>query len=115
MTLRAYARRYFGGEAKYCELWECEEQDWDRTLGFWDVIDMWARNDSPNARAYRLLESLDLGSDLTGAQAVGEIRFIDGDRPGSDYLGAHAPTQLDLALLQKRLNDLDTGIRIKVQ
>jgi hypothetical protein len=26
-----------------------------------------------------------------------------------------APTQLDISLLQKRLNDLDTGIRISVE
>ena len=113
MTLREYARRYFDGEELYAELWP-DDTDFDRKMGFWEVIDLWAPQDSPNARAYRLLESLDLGPELTGADAVGEIRFIDGDRPGSDYLAAHAPTQLDIALLQKRLTDLRTGIRVLV-
>jgi hypothetical protein len=52
------------------------------------------------ARAYRLLESLDLGPEFSGKDAVGEIRFIDGACPGNDYLGTLAPSQLDIALLQ---------------
>ena len=112
MTVREYVRRYFVDEQEYLNWIDEDDVDWDRKMGFWDIIDTWARTDSPNARAYRLLENLDLGPELCGENAVGEINFIDGDRPGSDYLGAHAPGQLDLALLQKRLNDLDTGIRI---
>ena len=113
MTLREYARRYFGGEEYYAGLWP-DDIDFDRNMDFWETIDLWARTDSPNARAYRLLESLDLGPELTGTDAVGEIRFIDGDRPGSDYLAAHAPNEVDISLLQKRLNELDTGIRISI-
>jgi hypothetical protein len=114
MTVREYARRYFGSVEYYSHCCDPEEQNWDRTMDFNEVIDAWARQDSPNARAYRLLENLDLGPNLVGKDAVGEIRFIDGDRPGSDYLGVHAPSQLDLALLQKRLSDLNTGIRISM-
>ena len=114
MTVREYANRYFGGEQEWLECNGYEDDDFERVMDFWDVIDTWAYNDSPNAKAYRLLESLDLGPQLTGANAVGEIQFIDGASPASDYLGAHAPTQLDIALLQKRLNDLDTGILITI-
>ena len=115
MTLREYARRYCGSEEVYADCDGLESYDWDRKMDFWEVIDAWARNDSPNARAYHLLENFDLGPEFTGKDAVGEIKFIDGPCPGNDYLGAHAPTQLDIALLQKRLNDLDTGIRISIQ
>ena len=114
MTVREYANRYYGGEQEWLECNGYEDDDFERVMDFWDIIDTWAYNDSPNARAYRLLEDLDLGPQLTGAEAVGEINFIDGACPGVDYLGAHAPTQLDIALLQKRLNDLDTGIRISI-
>jgi hypothetical protein len=76
------------------------------------VVDTWSYIDSPNAKAYRLLEDLDLGPDLVGKDAVGEIRFIDGACPGSDYLGVEAPCMVDVSLLQKRLNELRTGISI---
>ena len=42
-----------------------------------DIVDCWARKDSPNAKAYRLLEGLDLGASLSGADAVGKVEFID--------------------------------------
>ena len=115
MTVREYAIRYFGSEEEWLECNGYEDDDFDRVMDFWDVVDTWAYNDSPNARAYRLLEDLGLGPQLTGAEAVGEINFIDGPCPGNDYLGAHAPTQLDIALLQKRLNDLGTGIRLIIE
>ena len=59
-----------------------------------------------------MLEGLDLGSDLEGEKAVGETRFIDGPMPGNDYLGVEAADQVSVSLLQKRLNELNTGIRI---
>ncbi len=112
MTLREYAIHYFGSEKEYLHWNEYEEVDFDTKLDFWDIVDTWSRIDSPNARAYRLLEDLDLGPDLTGEDAVGEINFIDGPCPGNDYLGVEARSQIDISLLQKRLNELDTGIRI---
>ena len=115
MTLREYAIRYFGSEEEWLECNGYEDDDFDRVMDFWEVIDAWERKDSPHARAYRLLESLDLGPEFSGKDAVGEIRFIDGACPGNDYLGTLAPSQLDIALLQKRLNDLDMGIRISIQ
>ena len=77
-----------------------------------DVVDTWARVDSPNAKAFRLLEDLDLGPNLVGKDAVGEIRFIDGPCPGNDYLGVEVDCDITISLLQKRLNELDTGIAI---
>ena len=75
---------------------------------------MAVRTDSPNARAYRLLENLDLGPSLTGQDAVGELRFMDGPCPGNDYLGVEAADEATISLLQKRLNELDTGIRLSM-
>ena len=114
MTLREFATRYFGSEKEYLDGNEVEDVDFDAKLDFWDVVDVWSRTDSPNAQAYRLLEDLDLGPDLTGKDAVGEINFIDGSCPGNDYLGVEAADQVSISLLQKRLNDLDTGIRISM-
>ena len=115
MTVRDYARRYFGDEETFIVIREEEEDiDLDAQMDWWDVVDTWARVDSPNARAYHLLEDLDLGPNLIGKDAVGEIRFIDGPCPGNDYLGVEAPSMIDVSLLQKRLNELRTGISISV-
>lgn len=115
MTVREFSRRFYSDEEEFLDAWgEDWVTDWNAPMDWDYILDFWARTDSPRARAYRLLEDFDLGPDLTGAEAVGEIRFIDGPCPGNDYLGVNAPTQLDLSLLQKRLNDLDAGIRIKI-
>jgi hypothetical protein len=71
----------------------------------------WLRRDSPMARAYRLLENLDLGPDLNGKDAVGQIDFLDAPNMYSWYLGVQTEDPLSVSLLQKRLNDLNTGVR----
>jgi hypothetical protein len=64
------------------------------------------------ARAYRLLENLDLGPDLNGKDAVGQIDFLDAPNMCSWYLGVQTEDPVSVSLLQKRLNDLNTGIRV---
>lgn len=115
LTVREFAVRYFGSEKDYVYYFgEEEEIDFDALID-WDVlVDHWARRDSPNAQAYFLLDGLDLGPEFSGADAVGEIRFIDGPCPGNDYLGVEAADEVSLSLLQKRLNQLGTGIRVLV-
>ena len=63
MTVREFARRYYGSEEDYLLLCDPDADldavmDWD--LGF----DTWARCDSPNAKAFGLLSGLDLGLDI---------------------------------------------------
>jgi len=79
-----------------------------------DWIDAWGFTKSPHAKAYRLLENLDLGAEFESPDPAGEIQFIDGPCPGSDYFAVHAVGAVSLSLLQQRLNQLDTGIQIKV-
>jgi hypothetical protein len=117
MTVRKFAHRYYGSEDEYRDAWcweEDEEVDFDADMDPEYVLDFWARSDSPNARAYRLLEDLDLSPHLSGEDAVGELRFIDGPCPGNDYLGVEADCDFTVGLLQKRLNDLNTGIRVSL-
>tara|TARA_B110000503_G_scaffold35622_1_gene58213 strand:- start:12544 stop:13107 length:564 start_codon:yes stop_codon:yes gene_type:complete len=93
--------------------WEITESQLDDQAD-WDwVIYFWCRSDSPNARAYRLLDSLDLGPVLTGQKAVGGLVFTDGPCPGNDYLGVAVEDEISASLLQKRLSDLNTGIKVK--
>jgi hypothetical protein len=113
LTRRELAEKYYGGIDHYeCYLEEDPDFDLDEEADILEVVDAWARVDSPNARAYRLLERYDLGAAFSGPERVGEIRFIDGPCPGNDYLGVEAPSPLDLSLLQHRLNQLNTGIQI---
>ena len=116
MTRREFARRYFGGEQAYIDAYdfdpayvhfdEPEYQDW--------VDTSWARNDSPAAKAYRLLDGLDLGSDFHGEDAVGHLDFMDCPNFCSVYLGVQTEDPVSVSLVQKRLNDLDISIRIRV-
>lgn len=112
MTLEDYVNRYGGSDM------ETAEEDWDMALH--DpmpeeaVFAAWCRKESPNARAYELLDSLHLGPLVGAGDSVGEITFIDGACPGNDYLGVEAATELDLSLLQHRLTELRSGIRLEV-
>jgi len=119
MTIREFANLYGDGDPEtwYREGWcgdENEAVDWDSEMDPNWVLDSWCRTESPNAKAYDLLDQLDLGPTLVGAEAVGELQFIDGPCPGNDYLAVEAVDQISISLLQQRLNDLRTGIRIQM-
>ena len=114
LTYREYARRYMDNDEEYLEELIDQRIDLDAEMEFYDFIDEWAYQDSPNAKAYRLLENLDLGRDFDGVHAVGQLQFYDCPTMYSDYFGVHAEDEVSLSLLQKRLNELNTGIRITV-
>jgi hypothetical protein len=115
MTWRQCIERYYPDTLEDVELhWDLRQSELDSPAP-WDwVVDLWIRTDSPNALAYRLLENLDLGPELTGPVAVGGLIFTDGACPGNDYLGVAVQDDISISLLQQRLNDLDTGIKVCV-
>ncbi len=115
MTWREFLTRYHPGSLDEFEFhWGLEEAQLDDAAPWDTVLGSWGRVDSPNARAYHLLESLDLGPDLTGPKAVGGLNFIDGPCPGVDYLGVTVEDDISISLLQQRLNDLQTGIKVSL-
>ena len=115
MTWREFLTRYHPGSLDEGEFhWGLEEAQLDDAAPWDTVLGSWGRVDSPNARAYHLLESLDLGPDLTGPKAVGGLSFIDGSCPGVDYLGVTVEDDISISLLQQRLNDLKTGIKVSL-
>jgi len=114
LTYREYARYCMDNDEEYLEELIEEGYDLDAEMEFYDYIDEWAYRDSPNAKAYRLLENLDLGPDFDSEHAVGQLQFYDCPSICNDYLGVHAEDEVSLSLLQKRLNELNTGIRITV-
>jgi hypothetical protein len=108
---------YWGLEESQRDLapWGLKESQLDDAAPWDTVIGSWGRVDSPNARAYHLLESLDLGPDLTGPKAVGGLNFHDGPNPGAkDYLAVTVEDDISISLLQQRLNDLKTGIKVSL-
>ena len=82
---------------------------------FFDPLDWWVRHQSPDVKAFRYLESLNLGPDFGIRDSVGEIRFYDGVSPGNSAIFSAVPDDLSLSLLQKRLNDLGEGVLLEVQ
>jgi hypothetical protein len=118
MTIREFAIRYFGDEQGYLDAYCCErdgiEVDFDAIQDPVMLENTWLRRDSPMARAYRLLENLDLGPDLNGKDAVGQIDFLDAPNMHSWYLGVQTEDPVSVSLLQKRLNDLNTGVRVSL-
>jgi hypothetical protein len=77
-----------------------------------DYFEQWVYHDSSVALAFTYLQSLDLGPEFGGETSAGRIDFIDGTCPGNDARLALAPDLISISLLQKRLNDLNTGIRV---
>ena len=74
-------------------------------------------HDGPAALAYRMLEDmpLDDGRGEVGGQRLGRLRFIEGDRPGSNLTYVEAPDLATLACLQNRLNELDENLAIEIR
>jgi len=116
ITRREYAQRYFGSEQEYIEAFEYDPAEIDLDEPEYPpCVDMaWSRIDSPAAKAYRLLDGIDLGSGFDGDDPVGHLEFMDGPNPCSNYLGVQTEDPVSISLLQKRLNDLNTGIRVSV-
>ena len=114
MTWREFLSRYDSLD-EFEENWDLEVSQLDDEVPWDTVVDFWCRADSPNARAYHLLERLDLGPDLTGSKAVGGLVFTDCPCPGNDYLGVAVEDDISISLLQQRLNDLNTGIKVRYE
>lgn len=77
----------------------------------WQVLDSITL---PEAEAYHLLSSLDLGPWNDYDEALGDLVFWDGPCPGNDYRGVHAESDIALSCLQHRLTQLDTGIELRL-
>ena len=91
-----------------------------------DEIDGWAYENwefrqevyaGPMASAYRRLEDLPLddGRGERSGSPLGELRFIEGDHPGSNLTYVEAPDLATLACLQNRLNELGQNLAIEIR
>jgi hypothetical protein len=72
------------------------------------------RISGPSAKAYRLLERIDLGPDLGRRGDGAHLQFKEGGGNPFDYsLHVHASDMLALSLLQARLVDLRLPIKLQ--
>jgi hypothetical protein len=74
-------------------------------------------HEGPSARAFHLLRDLPLddGRRLKNGDPLGELDFIEGDRPGSNLTYVEAPDLATLACLQNRLNELGQDLAIEIR
>lgn len=73
--------------------------------------------ESPMAQAFHYLSDLPLcpGDIRSVVDPLGRLRFIEGDRPGSNLTYVRAPNLATLACLQHRLNELNENIHIEIR
>tara|TARA_R110002096_G_scaffold233047_7_gene423021 strand:+ start:1624 stop:2232 length:609 start_codon:yes stop_codon:yes gene_type:complete len=77
----------------------------------WD----YALRESPEARGFHYMEELELACDEEEeGNTLGELAFIQGDRPGSNLTYVEAADLATLACLQERLNALEQEVGIKI-
>ena len=113
MTYREYFERYAPEWLDtYEEEWDLRPCELDNEIHSEYVTDAWVLEDSPAARAYKYLESLDLGPQLQGPDAVGGLDFKEDSNMVSYWRYVTPRDEVSLSLLQQRLNDLGTGIRV---
>jgi hypothetical protein len=91
---------------------EPSQLDEEMDESWWEMH--YDRISGPSAKAYRLLDRIDLGPDLGRRGDGPHLQFREGGGNQFDYsLHAHASDMLALSLLQARLIDL--GLPIKVE
>ena len=91
---------------------EPSQLDEEMDESWWEMH--YDRISGPSAKAYRLLERIDLGPDLGRRGDGPHLQFREGGGNQFDYsLHAHASDMLALSLLQARLIDLQLPIKVE--
>ncbi|MEK0082322.1 hypothetical protein [Benzoatithermus flavus] len=96
--------------------WRLTAHDLDRPMNERTWLMMWDLRWSPCARAFRLLQELEIGPWLERHGAgPGELDFIEyGYHPCSSDQWVEARNQLTISLLQARFVELNVPIRVEV-
>ena len=110
-TWQEYADKYMGGHELYADEWERDGIDPEDQVDQGYAEESWILRETPNAKAYMLLEGLDLQLDDAGDDSLGTLEFLECPTMGSCYRGVHGDA-LAMSLLQKRLIDINADIEI---
>jgi len=125
MTWRKYSEQYVGMSIEeYAEEYGLAKDDWDKVANSETVFESWVemcpRSETASGSAYVILDQFDLGrkylrlDDLDPSDILGYVEFIDGEHPGSDYLGVRVSSPVALSALQYKLNELGSGIKLEI-
>ena len=87
-------------------------EDYDEPVNERYWYDWFDLEGGPVAKAYRLLDGIDLGPDLGSAREGPHLAFEEGAYPGDNSRWVQASGKLALSLLQARLIDLNLPISI---
>jgi len=114
LTWRQYLERYEpNGLGAWIDDGRLQPEELDIPVDHDSGWDLWGTRHGPAARAYHLLKSLDLGPALSGPDAVGGLDLSEEfNFAGWHWLAVYPDDGITLSLLQQRLNDLGTGIRL---
>lgn len=74
----------------------------------------WHNWESPRAQAHLLLDGLDIGPELRHDGIIGGLEFEESEGMGSCYRAVRAEDAISVSLLQERLNQLNSGVRIEL-
>jgi hypothetical protein len=87
-------------------------EDFDDPVEEWYWAQRFEIEDSPCAKAHRLLREIDVGPDLVTGK-LPQLEFHIGAHPGDSSYWVNAKDELSLSLLQARLIDLKMPIKIE--
>jgi hypothetical protein len=86
----------------------------DRERDYWMEWDMELREGTLPKAFHYLFELPLINAESSNGLSLGQLDFIQGDRPGSNLTYVRAEDHATLACLQHRLNELDEGVRILI-
>jgi hypothetical protein len=113
MTFREFFAHYQPAEEEYLrQSYNLGEHNLDSEIDWGHVCDHWCLEESPQALAYHYLQSINLGEVLKGTKGVGALDFTEQSNMTMFWYEVHARDEVTLSLLQRRLNDLGTGVRV---
>ena len=114
ITWEEFINTYSVGEEEY--QWRLDTEDNPPSLHDKVEPDLvfyyWEYEGYPRTKAYRFLDEIDLGEELSNKER-GSINFYDGFSPMHDCQIVAAADLLSLSLLQQRLNQLTSNIAIE--
>jgi len=120
LTWREFMVHYFGSVEEYLDVDNLAEAkrvfnyDLDSEADFDFILECWLPQESPEAQAFKLLKSLDLGRQQLHKDFLAEFEFIEGPMPGSNYRAVHCYDPIALSYLQYELNRKGQPIEIKL-